>query len=44
MKVLYVEDNDDNVYMRTGDPSLGNFADAVVKMKFGDVTDHQDEL
>ena len=31
-------------FMRTGDPSLGNFADAVVIKKFGDVPDNLDEL
>jgi hypothetical protein len=31
-------------FMRSGDPSLGNFADAVVIKKFGDVPDNLDEL
>ena len=31
-------------FMRSGDPSLGSFADAVVIKKFGDVPDNLDEL
>jgi hypothetical protein len=31
-------------FMRTGDPSLGNFADATILKKFGDVPDNLDEL
>ena len=31
-------------FMRSGDPSLGNFADATVLKKFGDVPDNLDEL
>jgi hypothetical protein len=30
--------------MRTGDPSLGNFVDATILKKFGDVPDNLDEL
>jgi hypothetical protein len=30
--------------MRAGDPSLGNFADATILKKFGDVPDNLDEL
>ena len=32
------------IIMRTGDPSLGNFADATIMKKFGDVPDNLDEL
>ena len=31
-------------FMRTGDPSLGSFADATILKKFGDVPDNLDEL
>lgn len=31
-------------FMRSGDPSLGNFADATVLKKFGDVPNNLDEL
>jgi len=31
-------------FMRSGDPSLGNFADATILKKFGDVPDNLDEL
>ena len=31
-------------FMRTGDPSLGNFADATILKKFGDVPENLDEL
>ena len=31
-------------FKRTGDPSLGNFSDATILMKFGDVPDNLDEL
>jgi hypothetical protein len=31
-------------FMRSGDPSLGNFADATILMKFGEVPDNFDEL
>jgi hypothetical protein len=31
-------------FMRSGDPSLGNFADATVLKRFGDVPDNLDEL
>ena len=31
-------------FMRSGDPSLGNFADATILRKFGDVPDNLDEL
>jgi hypothetical protein len=31
-------------FMRSGDPSLGSFADAVVIKKFGDGPDNLDEL
>jgi hypothetical protein len=31
-------------FMRTGDPSLGRFADATILKKFGDVPDNLDEL
>ena len=31
-------------FMRSGDPSLGNFADATILKKFGDVPENLDEL
>ena len=31
-------------FKRTGDPSLGNFSDATILMKFGNVPDNLDEL
>jgi hypothetical protein len=31
-------------FMRTGDPSVGSFADATILKKFGDVPDNLDEL
>jgi hypothetical protein len=31
-------------FMRTGDPSLGSFADATILKTFGDVPDNLDEL
>ena len=31
-------------FMRSGDPSLGNFADATILKKFGEVPDNLDEL
>ena len=31
-------------FMRSGDPSLGNFADATILKKFGIVPDNLDEL
>lgn len=31
-------------FVRTGDPSLGNFADATILKTFGDVPDNLDEL
>ena len=31
-------------FMRTGDPSMGNFADATILKKFGDVPENLDEL
>jgi hypothetical protein len=31
-------------FKRTGDPSLGNFADATILRKFGEVPDNLDEL
>jgi hypothetical protein len=31
-------------FMRSGDPSLGSFADATILKKFGDVPDNLDEL
>ncbi len=31
-------------FKRSGDPSMGSFADAVVLKKFGDVPDNLDEL
>jgi hypothetical protein len=31
-------------FKRTGDPSLGNFADATILKKFGEVPDNLDEL
>jgi hypothetical protein len=31
-------------FMRTGDPSLGSFADATILKRFGDVPDNLDEL
>jgi hypothetical protein len=31
-------------FMRSGDPSLGDFADATVLKTFGDVPDYLDEL
>jgi hypothetical protein len=31
-------------FMRTGDPSLGSFADATILNKFGEVPDNLDEL
>jgi hypothetical protein len=31
-------------FMRTGDPSLGSFADATILKKFGEVPDNLDEL
>ena len=31
-------------FMRTGDPSQGNFADATILKKFGDVPENLDEL
>ena len=31
-------------FMRTGDPSLGSFADATILKKYGDVPDNLDEL
>jgi hypothetical protein len=30
--------------MRSGDPSLGSFADATILKQFGDVPDNLDEL
>ena len=31
-------------FMRTGEPSLGSFADATILKKFGEVPDNLDEL
>ena len=31
-------------FMRSGDPSLGSFADATILKKFGDVPENLDEL
>ena len=31
-------------FIRSGDPSLGNFADATILKKFGNVPDNLDEL
>ena len=31
-------------FKRTGDPSLGNFSDATILMKFGNVPNNLDEL
>jgi len=31
-------------FMRSGDPSLGSFADAAILKKFGDVPENLDEL
>ena len=31
-------------FMRSGDPSLGSFADATILKKYGDVPDNLDEL
>jgi hypothetical protein len=31
-------------FVRTGDPSLGSFADATILKKFGDVPENLDEL
>ena len=32
------------LFMRSGDPSLGSFADATILKKFGDVPENLDEL